>query len=270
MQFDISVQGTGQNKAYDRRISLEALGWFDAFVDGLRSLELRVHAKGMSVSLFEDGVSARVDLPDDSLNVFVMAPDATTQTGTLDVFRLPMRHPDAELATLSPSRKYAPGDTVKFLTTAFMRLADLYGTYGDDSGEALGYVLQFADRMFECEGGAVFVRDAGDPLKPISGAVAFGPAELTRPIVWGRGVVGQCAEQGEVVNSPQARQGFFGEPMAQVGAAMCVPIHQNDELMGVIALYELPGTAAFSESQVGILSQISRTVGEYLRHVHGS
>ncbi len=266
MEYEIHARGTGENSAFTKRLTVEAASWFDALVLGLRGMHLTVHAKKMGVSLYEDGVSACIDLPDDALKIDVIAPDATVQNGILDVFRLPMPHPDMALSTLSPGGSYSPGDTVQHLTSSFMKLAELHTNYGDDICEAVTYVMKFAERTLGCEGGGVYLRDLDDPLAPISCVVASGPhkAELERPIEWGRGAVGRCADDGKAVNESAVSDGLFGEPINGIGPVMCTPIRQHGERQGVFAIYESAGSEAFTGGQLEILGHISQAVGYYL------
>jgi GAF domain-containing protein len=176
-------------------------------------------------------------------------------------------------AAFLPDGKYAPGETLKHLTSAFMEMSDLYGSFGTDQEAAFTHVLQYMKNVFDVEGGVVAIRDRDSASGRLLVRAEFGPrceGMEGRSLRLGEGAVGACGLRGSPLNIRDLRQEpgldrcLFREPEDDVGPVLCVPVEADDLVQGVLMVHNPPGAVPFTDSQVHILSHVGSTLGAYL------
>lgn len=282
--------------ACERSIVVESVNWYDALKTSLEKLEIASCFHNFSFSVLDDGHSADVLDPltgcaykIKSIQDRPKQPELIPRTPPVvpKTLQVPVKD-QKEVArqrispvpvklsdTFSKSGKYSPGQTDAYLTHAFMNLSDLLERFGADQDGATSHVLDFATQMFDVMGGGILLHDINDPRANLVFRTVRGPKsdELEgRAVQIGQGPIGVCARFGVSLNiknlsqETQVSMGVFGEVNVGVGPVMCVPVHGQEWLQGVIVLYRAKGSTPFSESEMGIVEHFSTTYSTYLKY----
>lgn len=168
---------------------------------------------------------------------------------------------------------HTPGQTDAYLTHAFMNLSELYQKYPTDRVAAAGHLLRFTTEVSDSSGGGVLFFDINRPDSYLDVVAASGPARdnlLGQRVKIGQGPIGVCANLGVSLNIKNLAQelrydgGVLTKLGLDVGPMICVPIHGDEWLQGVIMLYKHRDGERFGESVVGILEHVASTFGSYL------
>ncbi len=168
---------------------------------------------------------------------------------------------------------YLPGTTDQFLTDAFMKLANLYEHFGNDSIAALRYVLNLVGKGVRFWGAGTLLADINDPWSSATFAVVEGPhadelAQLQISLSQGHlktcGELLQPTQADYSTNSNTANGDFVPKVVPEAGSALYAPIQHHEQFLGAIVLYRKKGQGAFASGELSILDYTGRVVGEYL------
>ncbi len=130
--------------------------------------------------------------------------------------------------------------------------------------------------LVNAQQGLMYVVESGDAgsaprLRQLAGYAASGPSTASRTLMFGEGLVGQCAEQGQIILiegvSPDVGAIRSGLISALPRNVIVLPVLFEKQIKAVI---ELASLAEFTLSQRAFLEQLSGSIGIVLNTIEAS
>lgn len=292
MIYEITVQEQGGAEAQER-LRIHGTNWYEALSQGLPHFGMAIETAmaEFGVQVLDDGCSAVLTQAGSALEILVLAlgkskapeafltsaaPDPAPQAqaaipDTEEMLVVPSLKPDSETFSLNGS--YVKGMTTDFLTEAFMKVGDLYGNFGDDVEGAMTHLFDMLKKAVSASGGSLLLTNIDDPSGALSFAYTTGipkQEQFQAQIPLGQGAIGLCAKTGTTLmiddlptdpRFPEETLLSLGWP---IGPMLCVPIHKQTQLLGVLVLFRTPPANPFTKGECNIFDYLSRAISDYI------